>query len=156
MLRRAVRRTAQHAHRACLCTVATKPPCPPFTEETAIKKVQAAEDAWNTCDPAKVKMAYSPDSVWRNRDTFLQGRDEIEKFLTAKWKKELSYKLKKELFCFKDNRIAVCFQYEYHNDKGEWFRAYGNENWDFDANGFMTQRQASINDVPIKEAERVL
>jgi nuclear transport factor 2 (NTF2) superfamily protein len=131
-------------------------PLPPFNIETAKQKVQLAEDAWNSKDPVKVSLAYTIDSEWRNRSSFINGREEIVKFLTEKWKKEHSYKLKKELWAFTDNRIAVRFEYEFHNDEGEWFRAYGNENWEFDENGLMRKRYASINDVPIKESERRL
>jgi uncharacterized protein len=129
-------------------------PLPPFSVETATQKVQLAEDAWNSKDPVKVSLAYTIDSEWRNRSSFINGREEIVKFLTEKWKKEHSYKLKKELWAFTDNRIAVRFEYEFHDDEGHWFRAYGNENWEFDDNGLMRKRYASINDVPIKESER--
>lgn len=131
-----------------------KPPVPPFTRETAIQKIRAAEDAWNSQDPDKVKMAYTKDSVWRNRSTFLQGRDEIREFLSGKWDREQEYRLIKELWAYTDNRIAVRFCYEYHTDEGEWFRAYGNENWDFNEDGLMKFRHASINDVPIKDEDR--
>ncbi|MBL4677331.1 MAG: nuclear transport factor 2 family protein [Mucilaginibacter sp.] len=131
-------------------------PLPPFTYETAIKKVQLAEEAWNSQDPHRVSLAYTVDSEWRNRSSFINGRAQIVEFLTAKWQKELDYKLKKELWAFTDNRIAVRFEYEYRNADGDWFRAYGNENWDFDDNGLMQLRFASINDVPIKESERYL
>jgi nuclear transport factor 2 (NTF2) superfamily protein len=131
-----------------------KLPLPPFNLETAIQKVQLAEDAWNSQDPVRVSMAYTINSEWRNRSTFINGREEIIEFLTAKWQKELGYKLKKELWAFHDNKIAVRFEYEFHNEKEEWFRAYGNENWEFDENGLMLKRYASINDVPIKESER--
>lgn len=131
-------------------------PLPPFNVETAKQKVQLAEDAWNSQDPVKVSMAYTVDSEWRNRSVFVNGREEIVQFLTAKWEKELDYKLKKELWAFSDNRIAVRFEYEFRNDQDEWFRAYGNENWEFDENGLMQKRYASINDVPIKESERRL
>jgi nuclear transport factor 2 (NTF2) superfamily protein len=131
-----------------------KLPLPPFNLETAIQKVQLAEDAWNSQDPVRVSMAYTINSEWRNRSTFINGREEIIEFLTAKWQKELGYKLKKELWAFHDNKIAVRFEYEFHNAKEEWFRAYGNENWEFDENGLMLKRYASINDVPIKESER--
>ncbi|MCC9600969.1 nuclear transport factor 2 family protein [Stieleria sp. JC731] len=127
---------------------------PPFTRETAIAKVRAAEDAWNSRDPKKVSMAYSVDSQWRNRDTFLSGRDEIVQFLSGKWDRELEYRLVKQLWAFTDNRIAVRFQYEYHDDQGKWFRAYGNENWEFDDDGLMRRREASINDYAIDEADR--
>lgn len=133
-----------------------KLPLPPFNFETATQKVQMAEDAWNTKDPEKVSKAYTIDSEWRNRSSFLKGREAILKFLTGKWATEYEYKLKKELWAFTDNRIAVRFEYEYHNSKGEWFRAYGNENWEFDENGLMMKRFASINDVPIAESERRL
>ncbi|KAJ3117922.1 hypothetical protein HDU96_004820 [Phlyctochytrium bullatum] len=134
---------------------APRPPVPPFTAETAAQKVRAAEDAWNTRDPAKVKMAYTPDSVWRNRSEFLSGRDEIHAFLARKWETEKEYRLIKELFAFEGNRIAVRFAYEWRREEtGQWFRAYGNENWVFDEKGFMARRYASINDVPIDAAER--
>ncbi|GAA2493097.1 nuclear transport factor 2 family protein [Streptomyces gobitricini] len=129
-----------------------RPPLPPFTEETARLKVRLAEEAWNTRDPEKVALAYTEDSEWRNRDVFLTGRDEIVAFLTAKWRRELGYRLRKELWAFTGDRIAVRFAYEYHDAAGQWFRAYGNENWEFDANGLMRKRYASINDVPITAA----
>jgi uncharacterized protein len=132
----------------------TKPPLPPFTLETAKAKVQAAEDAWNTRDPERVSLAYTLDSEWRNRSEFLSGRATIKEFLTRKWQKELDYRLRKELWCFMDNKIAVRFEYEYHNGAGEWFRAYGNENWEFAENGLMMKRFASINDVAIAEIDR--
>jgi uncharacterized protein len=132
----------------------TKPPLPPFTLETAKAKVQAAEDAWNTRDPERVSLAYTPDSEWRNRSEFFSGRATIKEFLTRKWQKELDYRLRKELWCFMDNKIAVRFEYEYHNVAGEWFRAYGNENWEFAENGLMMKRFASINDVAIAEIDR--
>ena len=131
-----------------------RPPFPPFTEETATQKVRMAEDAWNGRDPAKVALAYTPDSTWRNRAEFLDGRAEIEAFLTRKWNRELEYRLIKELWTFGGNRIAVRFAYEYHDDSGNWFRAYGNENWEFDENGLMRRRIASINDHPIAESDR--
>ncbi len=131
-----------------------RPPFPPFTEETATQKVRMAEDAWNGRDPAKVALAYTPDSTWRNRAEFLDGRADIEAFLTRKWNKELDYRLIKELWTFGGNRIAVRFAYEYHDDSGNWFRAYGNENWEFDENGLMRRRIASINDHPIAESDR--
>ena len=131
-----------------------RPPLPPFTAETAATKVQAAEDAWNSRDPHRVALAYTEDSVWRNRDTFLIGRAEIIAFLTAKWERELDYALRKSLWAFTDDRIAVRFQYEWHDDDGRWTRSYGNELWEFDAHGLMRRREASINDVPITEAER--
>ncbi|AND67490.1 50S ribosomal protein L21 [Dyella thiooxydans] len=131
-----------------------RPPLPPFDETTAIQKVRMAEDAWNGRDPAKVALAYSPDSRWRNRSEFLQGREAIEAFLTRKWQRELDYRLIKELWAFRDNRIAVRFAYEFHDDSGQWYRAYGNENWEFDENGLMRLRIASINDLPIAEADR--
>ena len=131
-----------------------RPPFPPFTEETAAQKVRMAEDAWNGRDPAKVALAYTPDSTWRNRAEFLHGRAEIEAFLTRKWNRELDYRLIKELWTFGENRIAVRFAYEYHDDSGNWFRAYGNENWEFDENGLMRRRVASINDLPIAESDR--
>ena len=131
-----------------------RPPLPPFTRETALIKVQKAEDAWNTCDPDRVALAYSEDSVWRNRADFLAGRPMIREFLKRKWAKELDYRLKKELWAFTDNRISVRFEYEWHDDAGLWFRSHGNEQWEFDAQGLMRRREASINDIPIKEAER--
>lgn len=133
-----------------------KHPLPPFTLETAKQKIQMAEDAWNSQDPQRVSLAYTVDSEWRNRDMFINGREEIIAFLTKKWEKELNYKLKKELWAFMDNRIAVRFEYEYHNSEGQWFRAYGNENWEFEENGLMRRRYASINDVKIGETERYL
>lgn len=135
---------------------AEKPPLPPFTQETARQKVQMAEDAWNTRDPKRVALAYTPDSEWRNRDQFFTGRDAIEQFLAGKWERELDYKLRKTLWCFADNRIAVRFEYEYHNPEGQWFRAYGNEMWEFADSGLMRKRFASINDLPIEEHERRL
>lgn len=133
-----------------------KHPLPPFSEETAKQKVQMAEDAWNSQDPIKVSMAYSLDTEWRNRIDFINGREEVQRFLANKWNKELDYKLKKELWGFQGNRIAVRFEYEYRNTKGEWFRAYGNENWQFDENGLMEKRFASINDLPISAKDRKL
>ena len=131
-----------------------RPPVPPFTEETARQKVQAAEDAWNTRDPERVALAYTEDSEWRNRDTFLTGRRAIVDFLTAKWQRELGYRLRKELWAHTGDRIAVRFEYEYHDTDGRWFRAYGNENWEFDAHGLMRRRYASINDLAITPDER--
>ena len=131
-----------------------RPPFPPFTEETAIQKIRAAEDAWNTRDPERVSLAYTVDSQWRNRSEIFQGRPKIVEFLTRKWNRELDYRLIKELWAYTGNRIAVRFAYEYHDDSGNWFRAYGNENWEFDENGLMRQRHASINDLPIRESER--
>ncbi len=133
---------------------ASRPPLPPFTPETAIQKVQAAEDAWNTRDPQRVSLAYSEDSVWRNRDQFVTGRAEIVAFLTAKWERELDYVLRKSLWGFRGNRMAVRFQYESHDAAGQWFRSYGNELWEFDDNGLMRRREASINDVPISADQR--
>ncbi|WP_183565663.1 DUF1348 family protein [Mucilaginibacter sp. SP1R1] len=133
-----------------------KLPLPPFNFETATQKVQLAEDAWNSKDPERVSLAYTIDSEWRNRSQFVNGRQEIVQFLTAKWQKEFEYKLKKELWAFTDNRIAVRFEYEYHDATGQWFRAYGNENWEFNEHGLMQKRFASINDVPIKEEDRRL
>ena len=127
---------------------------PPFTLETALAKVQAAENAWNTRDPERVALAYTEDSEWRNRTEFLNGREEIKAFLYRKWVKELDYKLKKELWAFRENRIAVKFAYEWHDADGNWFRSYGNELWEFDENGLMSRRQASINDASIDESER--
>jgi nuclear transport factor 2 (NTF2) superfamily protein len=132
----------------------SRPPLPPFTLETAKDKVQAAENAWNTRDPERVAKAYTEDSEWRNRSEFFSGRAAIRKFLQRKWEKELDYRLKKELWCFMDNRIAVRFEYEWHDHSGAWYRAYGNENWEFAENGLMMRRFASINDVPILESER--
>ena len=131
-----------------------RPPLPPFTRETALQKVQAAEDAWNTRDPERVAAAYTADSVWRNRDRFIAGRDEIVAFLTGKWQRELDYALRKNLWTFGENRIAVRFQYESHDAAGQWWRSYGNELWEFDSRGLMRRREASINDVPIAESER--
>jgi uncharacterized protein len=133
-----------------------RPPLPPFTAATAAQKVQAAEDAWNSRDPERVSLAYTEDSVWRNRDTFLTGRAEIVAFLTAKWARELDYVLRKALWAFTDDRIAVRFQYEWHDTGGQWWRSYGNELWEFDAHGLMRRREASINDVPITAGERRL
>jgi nuclear transport factor 2 (NTF2) superfamily protein len=133
-----------------------KHPLPPFTKETAKQKIQAAEDAWNSKDPIKVSKAYSLNSEWRNRIQFINGRDEIVEFLTAKWKTELDYKLKKEYWAHTDNKIAVRFEYEYHDAEGQWYRAYGNENWEFDENGLMEKRYASINDLTIEEKDRRL
>ena len=133
---------------------AARPPLPPFNNETAAKKVRAAEDAWNSRDPEKVSLAYTRDSVWRNRAEFLHGREEIVAFLKRKWGRELDYRLIKELWAFDGNRIAVRFAYEWHDDSGNWFRSYGNENWEFDENGLMRRRHASINDLGISEADR--
>jgi len=132
----------------------SRPPFPPFDAQTAAQKVQAAEDAWNTCDPHRVSLAYTVDSVWRNRDRFVAGRDEIVAFLTVKWNRELDYRLRKELWCHQGNRISVRFEYESHDADGQWWRSYGNELWEFDANGLMRRREASINDVAITDAER--
>jgi uncharacterized protein len=131
-----------------------RPPYPPFTLETARQKVQAAEDAWNTRDPERVSKAYSEDSRWRNRETFVTGRTEIVAFLAGKWDRELDYALRKSLWSFDDNRIAVRFQYESHDAQGQWWRSYGNELWEFDQHGLMTRREASINDVSIDESQR--
>ena len=131
-----------------------RPPVPPFTEESARQKVQAAEDAWNTRDPERVAAAYTEDSQWRNRDEFVSGRAEIVEFLRRKWERELDYALRKELWSFSGNRIAVRFQYECRDATGQWWRCYGNELWEFDAEGYMRRREASINDVHIEEAER--
>ena len=135
--------------------MAPRPPLPPFTRETAIEKVRLAEDGWNTRDPAKVALAYTVDSHWRNRSEFVEGRDEIVAFLTRKWNRELDYRLIKELWAVTDNRIAVRFAYESHDDSGQWYRSYGNENWEFDADGLMHHRYACINDLPIKETDRL-
>jgi nuclear transport factor 2 (NTF2) superfamily protein len=132
----------------------SRPPLPPFDEMTAAQKARMAEDAWNSRDPARVALAYTPDSRWRNRSEFITGRAEIEAFLTRKWMRELDYRLIKEVWAHAGNRIAVRFAYEYHDDSGTWFRAYGNENWQFDAAGLMERRIASINEHPITEAER--
>jgi uncharacterized protein len=132
----------------------SRPPLPPFTHETATQKVRGAEDGWNSCDPQRVSLVYTPDSEWRNRVEFFRGRAEIVAFLTRKWAKEIDYRLIKELWAFTDNHIAVRFAYEWHDDSGNWFRSYGNENWEFAGNGLMQRCIASINDLPIKEAER--
>ncbi|NJR40383.1 MAG: nuclear transport factor 2 family protein [Leptolyngbyaceae cyanobacterium CSU_1_4] len=132
----------------------TKPPLPPFTLETARAKVQAAEDAWNSRDPERVSMAYTPDSWWRNRSEFFTGREAIKAFLERKWAKELDYRLKKELWSFTDHRISVRFEYEWHDESGQWYRSHGNEQWEFADNGLMQRREASINDVLIQESER--
>ncbi|HWD04464.1 MAG TPA: nuclear transport factor 2 family protein [Amycolatopsis sp.] len=134
--------------------MAPRPPFPPFDEDTARQKVQAAEDAWNTRDPQKVALAYTVDSEWRNRDVHVRGREEIIRFLTQKWERELDYALRKELWGFRGNRIAVRFQYESHDASGQWYRSYGNELWEFDDEGLMRRREASINDRPIAESER--
>ncbi len=131
-----------------------RPPLPPFTEETAKLKVQAAEDAWNSRDPKRVALAYTEDSEWRNRSDFFTGRKAIEAFLTQKWNKEQDYRLRKHLWCFTDNRIAVTFEYEWHDENQNWFRSYGNELWEFTDNGLMARRIASINDVPINKDQR--
>ncbi len=132
----------------------TRPPLPPFTAETAAHKARLAEDAWNTRDPAKVALAYTLDSGWRNRAEFIRGREAIEAFLARKWKHELDYRLIKVVWAFHGNRIAVRFAYEWHDDSGKWFRSYGNENWEFDDNGLMQRRIASINDLPIEDGKR--
>ena len=131
-----------------------RPPLPPFSEETARQKVQAAENAWNTRDPRRISLAYTEDSVWRNRDTFITGRAAIAEFLTAKWERQLDYALRKELWAFEGNRIAVRFQYESRDGAGQWWRSYGNELWEFDGDGLMARREASINDVPIGAGDR--
>ena len=131
-----------------------RPPLPPFTAETAAQKARAAEDGWNSRDAVKVSMAYTENSQWRNRAEIFQGRDKIVEFLNRKWAREIEYRLIKEVWAFTDNRIAVRFAYEWKDDSGQWYRSYGNENWEFDANGLMQARHASINDLPIKEAER--
>lgn len=132
----------------------TSPIRPPFTLETALAKVQAAEDAWNTRDPERVALAYTEDSEWRNRSEFLRGRAQIKEFLKRKWAKELDYRLKKELWAFRENRIAVRFEYEWHDAEGHWYRSYGNEMWEFEDSGLMRKRYASINDISIQEADR--
>jgi nuclear transport factor 2 (NTF2) superfamily protein len=131
-----------------------RPPFPPFTRETAIQKVRAAEDGWNSCDPERVSLAYTEDSRWRNRAEFVHGRAEIVGFLKRKWARELDYRLVKELWAFHENRIAVRFAYEFHDDSGNWYRSYGNENWEFNEHGLMTHRHASINDLPIPQFAR--
>jgi nuclear transport factor 2 (NTF2) superfamily protein len=145
------------AARAAPClesAMESRPPLPPFTRETAIQKVRMAEDAWNTRDPARVVLAYTLDTRWRNRAEFPQGREQVRGFLERKWARELDYRLIKELWAFGEDRIAVRFAYEWHDDSGQWYRSYGNENWQFDAHGLMAVRHASINDLPIAEAER--
>ena len=132
----------------------SRPPLPPFTLETATRKVQSAEDAWNTRDPVRVSLAYTPDTEWRNRADFVNGREQVVEFLARKWEREHDYRLKKTLWAFMDNRIAVRFEYEWHDAAGQWFRSHGNENWEFAENGLMQKRYASINDQPIAEAER--
>jgi nuclear transport factor 2 (NTF2) superfamily protein len=132
----------------------SRPPLPPFTAETAAQKARMAEDAWNSRDPSRVALAYTPDSAWRNRAEFITGRAEIEAFLARKWARELEYRLIKEVWSFSNNRIAVRFAYEYHDDSGNWYRAYGNENWEFDEGGYMSRRLASINEHPIAEPDR--
>ncbi|MGH1439405.1 MAG: DUF1348 family protein [Cellvibrionaceae bacterium] len=134
--------------------MSTRPPLPPFTEDTARQKVRLAEDGWNGKNPEKVSLAYTSDTQWRNRSIFVNGREEAKQFLTQKWNKELEYRLIKELWAFTDNRIAVRYAYEWHDDSGNWFRSYGNENWEFDENGLMKNRFACINDLPITEEER--
>ncbi len=133
----------------------TRPPVPPFSHDDALRKVRAAEDAWNTRDPERVSLAYTPDTSWRNRSQFVEGRAEVVRFLTRKWQRELDYRLIKELWAHGDDRIAVRFAYESHDDAGQWYRSYGNENWQFDENGLMRRRYASINDLPIAETERL-
>lgn len=132
----------------------TRPPLPPFTEETARQKIQAAEDAWNSRDPERVSLAYTVDTEWRNRSDFVNGRAAVVEFLRGKWERELDYRLRKELWAYQGNRIAVRFEYEFHDASGQWWRAYGNENWEFDAFGLMQRRYASINDLKINEADR--
>jgi len=132
----------------------SRPPLPPFNMDTAVEKVRLAEDAWNTRDPGRIVLAYTEDTPWRNRSEFLHGRAEAEAFLTRKWQRELDYRLIKELWGFRESRMAVRFAYEWHDHSGQWFRSYGNENWEFDAHGLMAVRHASINDAPITEAER--
>ena len=133
----------------------TRPPVPPFSHDDAVQKVRMAENAWNSRDPVKVAQAYTPDTRWRNRSEFLNGRDEVEAFLTRKWQTENGYRLIKEIWAHGENRIAVRFCYEYHDEQGQWYRAHGNENWEFDADGYMAVRHASINDVPIAEEDRL-
>jgi nuclear transport factor 2 (NTF2) superfamily protein len=139
---------------APVATPNVRPPLPPFTAETAAQKARAAEDGWNSRDAVKVSMAYTEDSQWRNRAEIFSGRDKIVEFLTRKWAREIEYRLIKEVWAYTDNRIAVRFAYEWKDDSGQWYRSYGNENWEFDANGLMQKRHASINDLPIKEADR--
>lgn len=134
----------------------SRPPLPPFTLETALEKVKMAEDAWNSKDPERVSLAYTIDTEWRNRTEFINGRAEVKAFLQRKWQKELSYKLKKELWGFRENRMAVRFEYEWHDQSGQWYRSYGNELWEFDEQGLMRKRYASINDLPIVEKDRKL
>ena len=136
-------------------TTTQRPPLPPFTRESAIEKIRLAENGWNSRDAAKVSLAYTPDSRWRNRDSFVTGRDAIVEFLSDKWQREQEYRLIKELWAFADNRIAVRYAYEWHDENGNWFRSYGNENWQFDENGLMEERHASINDVAIREEDRL-
>ena len=138
-----------------MAEIESRPPFPPFTRETAIQKVRGAEDGWNTRDPERVSLAYTPQSVWRNRVEFATGRPEIVELLRRKWKRELDYRLIKELWAFGGNRIAVRFAYEFHDDSNNWFRAYGNENWEFDDNGLMARRHARINEMPIRETDRL-
>lgn len=145
-----------NAAAAATATDSVRPPLPPFTEESARAKVQAAEDAWNSRDPERVALAYTEDSAWRNRDRFLNGRAEIRAFLTDKWQRELEYRLRKELWAYTDNRISVRFEYEWHDASGQWWRSHGNEQWEFDAAGLMRRREASINDIPITEPDRRL
>ncbi len=146
--------SAGHRFNTLGAVTESRPPFPPFDLDSATIKVQAAEDAWNTRDPHKVSLAYTPDSVWRNRDQFITGREEIVAFLTAKWERELDYVLRKSLWGFRENRMAVRFQYEWHDRAGQWFRSYGNELWEFDQAGLMRRREASINDVAIAESDR--
>ena len=134
--------------------MSTRPPLPPFTEETALLKVRLAEDGWNSRDPERVALGYTVDTEWRNRSDFVNGRTAVVEFLRGKWQRELDYRLRKELWAFQDNRIAVRFEYEFHDAEGQWWRAYGNENWEFDEHGLMRRRFASINDLKITEAER--
>lgn len=136
-------------------TTETKPPLPPFDKESAIKKVRMAEDAWNSRDPERVSQVYTEDTIWRNRSEFPRGREAVKDFLERKWRKELDYRLIKELWAFESNRIAVRFAYEWHDDSGNWFRSYGNENWEFNPDGLMQRRFACINDLPIKASERL-
>jgi len=137
-----------------MSTTEARPPFPPFTRETAIQKVRMAEDGWNSRNPDKIALAYTPDSRWRNRTEFIDGREQIVQFLDRKWKKELDYRLIKELWAVEGNRIAVRYAYEWHDDSGNWFRTFGNENWEFDEQGLMRRRYACLNDMPIQEAER--
>lgn len=151
---RSSRGETNHSSYSSSAADTSRPPLPPFTEGTAKQKVQMAEDAWNMRDPSRVALAYSEDSEWRNRGEFIKGRDAIREFLARKWEREQGYRLRKYLWAWRDNRIAVCFEYEYHDSSGQWFRAYGNENWEFDEAGLMRKRICSINEAPIQPHQR--